>query len=382
MRIGIDAHSMGAAGTGNRTYVAGLIGGLASIDHSNEYLYYAPKNMEGLGSLSNGANFQLKTVSSSAVGRLCCSLPLASLRHSLQVLHAMYFPPIIRGCGLVLTIHDVCFEHYPSSFSWKEMAIYRRWIYWGARQADVVITISEFSKQDIVRVTGISSDKVVVIPLAAAENYFNRVEPTVLSAIRQKYRLPARYLLFVGRTDDPRKNIEMMIRAYALLRQDGAVRHHLVIAGRHGRHTAHLMQLVDSLGLHDVVCFPGIVPEQELPGLMAAADAFLYPSLFEGFGLPILEAMASGTPVITSDRSSLPEVAGEAALIVSGSDVNELANAILRLVHDRALHARLSEAGRARAQHYSWARAAQSTLDVYEAVYERRRRRPITETRG
>jgi glycosyltransferase involved in cell wall biosynthesis len=375
MRIGLDTHAIGARGTGNRSYIAGLMKGLTSIDQSNEYVFYVAKHDSIYASFLNKPNVHLESISRSAVGRLLFSLPVAALRHPVDILHVLYLPPLFWRSALIVTIHDLCFEHYPETFPWQELVFARRLLYWGAKHADSIITISEFSKQDIIRSANVPHDKVVVIPLSASENFYSPVEPSAILAIRQKYQLPADFVLFVGRTDDPRKNVEKIIRAYALLRNDGRIQHRLVIAGRHGPHTATLIRMVGSLGLDGEVSFPGIIPDDDLPALMAAADVFVYPSLFEGFGIPVLEAMACGTPVITSDRTSLPEVAGDAASIVSPDNVEQLAQAIESLINDRDLRTRLAQAGKARARLFSWARTARSTLDVYEAVHEQFHRR-------
>jgi glycosyltransferase involved in cell wall biosynthesis len=371
MRIGVDTHAISSPGTGNRTYFLGLTQGLAEIDQSNDYILYAKTSDQAYAPFQGIPNIRVKPVSSSAGGRLLCSLPAAAFHDPVDVLHVQYLAPILWRSALVATIYDICYEHFPQFYSWQTLRIARPWTYWTARRADCVITISEYSRRDIARVTGIPLDKIVSIPIAANRRFYLPKDARSLEAIRWKYDLPKDYILFVGRTDDPRKNLAALIHAYALLRQSDEIQHCLILAGRHGPHTGELIELARSSGLTTQVRFPGVIADEDLPALITAADAFVYPSLFEGFGLPVLEAMACGTPVVTSNRASLPEVVGEAALVVDPDDTEELAHALVRLVSDRTLHDHLAQVGMARAQIFSWPETARRTLEVYESVYER-----------
>jgi glycosyltransferase involved in cell wall biosynthesis len=200
---------------------------------------------------------------------------------------------------------------------------------------------------------------------------FCPASPTEAAAFRQRKGLPERFIFFLG-TLEPRKNLVRLIEAYAEWRRASGEPVKLVLAGAKGWYYHQIFARVDQLGLVDDVIFPDFVPDDELPWWYRAAELFVYPSLFEGFGLPVLEALACGTPVITSTASSLPEVAGCAVLLVNAEETAALATAIGRVMADRSLAATLREAGPRQAAQFSWARAAAATADVYCAVLEGR----------
>jgi glycosyltransferase involved in cell wall biosynthesis len=231
------------------------------------------------------------------------------------------------------------------------------------QRADRIITISESSKRDIVRLYGIREEKVRVTLLAADERFqFDPVGAPGESLVK----LPQPYILNVG-TLEPRKNLDGLIRAFASAKR-GGMPHALVITGAKGWGESRLAPLIKELGVSASVVFTGFVEEEDLPHLYRGADFFVYPSLYEGFGLPVLEAMACGTPVITSNSSSVPEVAGDAALLVDPRSEAELSAAMLRLAGDRALKVSLREQGVSRATQFSWARTVRETLMVYQDV--------------
>jgi glycosyltransferase involved in cell wall biosynthesis len=223
---------------------------------------------------------------------------------------------------------------------------------------------------DVVRVYGIPESKITVI----AEGVHARFKPAraeAVAAVRQKYSLPAHTILYVG-TIEPRKNLSLLLDAYALLRSRQAVGDEtkLVMVGKKGWLYEPFFRHLQEMGLEGEVIFPGYVPDDELPAIYGAADVFVYPSLFEGFGLPVLEAMACGVPVVCSNASSLPEVAGEAALMVGPQDTAGLAAAIQRVLADAELRAKLAALGMAQASRFTWEKAARQTLAVYRQVYD------------
>jgi len=231
------------------------------------------------------------------------------------------------------------------------------------KRADRVITISDCSKRDIVRLYGLPQEKVTVTMLAADPCYRPLPPGGGGEAVTS---LPRPYILNVG-TLEPRKNLEGLLRAFARAKK-GGIPHTLVIAGARGWGESRLASLPEMLGIRDSVVFTGFVADEDLPHLYADADFFAYPSLYEGFGLPVLEAMACGTPVITADSSSLPEVAGEAALLVDPRSETELAAAMVRLAGDEALRSDLGRRGIARAAGFSWEKTVAETLAVYDEV--------------
>lgn len=284
--------------------------------------------------------------------------PLASL----DIIHSPLpaaIPPKGKKQRLVVTVHDVAFVVYPEMYPLQWRLMYRAGLFRAVRDADVIITPSRHSAEDLMRRSRIGRGRIQVIPLAASlPSKAPQVEETLG---RLKVRRP--YVLFVG-TLEPRKNVVRLIRAYRRMAGRGAP-HSLVLAGAMGwRHQA-LMRELALEGPGEIV-LTGTVSPDDLDALYRGASLFVYPSLYEGFGLPLLEAMARGIPCVASIASSLPEVAGEAALPVDPRSVGGLAEAMERVVNDRQLAARLSEAGVARASGFSWDETARRTLEVYK----------------
>jgi glycosyltransferase involved in cell wall biosynthesis len=282
---------------------------------------------------------------------------------STDVVHASSsagVPPAGRGQRLVVTVHDLAFLVAPRMFptSWKWM--YRLGLR-GVKRADAIITPSRSTAEDLVSRTGVDPAKVNVVPEASSLP-IGAADP---AEVASRLRLRAPYLLFVG-TLEPRKNLVPLVRAYRRAAADGLPLS-LVLAGPMGWHGDALMRELALEGPGEIT-LTGYLPASDLDAVYRGASAFAYPSTYEGFGLPVLEAMSRGIPVITSSVSSLPEVAGEAALLVDPSSVHDLQGAISRLTGDAALSARLAEGGRSRAAGFTWGEAARLTLDVYASV--------------
>jgi glycosyltransferase involved in cell wall biosynthesis len=289
--------------------------------------------------------------------------PLPRRLAGLDVLHApspASVPPPGPGQGLVVTVHDVAFRLFPSMYPAQWRTLYRTGLRRAARRASAIITVSRHTATDLVRLTRADPDRVHVVPSAVSAPP-DGIDPA--PALR-RLKVPRPYLLFAG-TLEPRKNLVRLVRAYrrAALR----IPHALVLAGPLGwrSHRLHRELAVPGRGR---VIVTGRVSEPDLDALFRGADVFCYPSMYEGFGLPVLEAMARGVPVIASTASSLPEVAGDAAVLVDPRSVRELADAIERLVSDREEAEQLAAMGRDRAARYTWDRTARMTLDVYRAV--------------
>lgn len=294
---------------------------------------------------------------------------LASLSGQLDLLHGLAFAaPLAARCPTVVTVHDLSFLRFPDAFK----PFNRTYLAWAtrasARRAALVIAVSESTRQDVIALLGVSPEKVVVVYNGVTEAFCPAPAEQV-EAVARELDLPESFILFVG-TLEPRKNLVRLLEAYARLRQmqprGGSPP--LVLAGGKGWYYQEIMERVEALGLKDHVIFPGFVPADTLPWLYRAAGLFVYPSLFEGFGLPVLEAMACGTPVITSTASSLPEVAGDAALLVDPEDTEGLADAMKRVLSDPELAAHLRLAGLARAVSFSWERAAAETAGYHRRI--------------
>ncbi|HEY7834675.1 MAG TPA: glycosyltransferase family 1 protein [Ktedonobacterales bacterium] len=236
-------------------------------------------------------------------------------------------------CASVVTIHDLAFLHYPQYYRRAKRFYQRTFTTRSARAATLVIAVSESTRHDIIERTGAAPDRVRVVYPAIDARFQPVADPARLAAFREEHHLPPRFLLYLG-TLEPRKNVEGLVRAYAQLLNDAPETPPLVLAGAQGWFYQTLYALVRTLGLERAVTFAGYVRDDEQPLWYAAAELFIYPSFFEGFGLPVAEAMACGTPVITSGVSSLPEVAGEVAVQINPADPSRLAHAMRRLLQD------------------------------------------------
>ncbi len=286
---------------------------------------------------------------------------------SLDLVHApnpAAIPPTRPGQRLVVTVHDLAFHPHPRLYPPRWLALYRLGTRRAARRAHALIVPSRSTAVDLQRYAKADPARIHVVPLAAWLPS-SRIGP---DEVLTRLKVPRPYVLFVG-TLEPRKNLPLLVRAYRRAVVDGGFRHALVLAGPIGWRSEPLIRELREPGPGEIV-LTGPASEAQLDALYRAADLFVYPSLYEGFGLPVLEAMARGVPVITSTASSLPEVAGDAAFTVDPRSIPGLAAAIERLLADGAEAARLAEAGRARAAEFSWDRTARETIAVYRAALE------------
>lgn len=265
----------------------------------------------------------------------------------------------------VVTIHDMIPFVHPETHARLTNLLFRYYIPRTLRFVDRILTVSHASKQDIMRFYRMSEERITVIPNGVACT-FEPAAPTIIAGVLQRYAVPQPYILTVGALQ-ARKNLETLFAAYRILRSKG-LPHRLVVTGRRAWKTAGIFTSLRKLGLEEDVILTGYVADEDLPALYSGAAAFAFPSLYEGFGLPPLEAMACGTPVVTSNRSSLPEVVGGAGLTVEPSDVRGFAVALERLLTDEALHETCRERGLARASRFTWDAAAAAHLDLYQSL--------------
>jgi glycosyltransferase involved in cell wall biosynthesis len=267
----------------------------------------------------------------------------------------------------VIVVHDLSHCYFPEAAEPSALVFLREQLPEVVRRAACILTDSENSKQDIVRFLAVPPEKVRAIYLGVGEQFRRITDREVLDRTRVRYRLPQRFLLFVG-TVQPRKNLAGTMRALAELNARTGRQYRLVVAGGSGWKSDDLPALARSLGIAELVQFTGFVADGDLPAIYNLADLFVLPSYYEGFGLPVVEAMACGVPVVTSATSSLMEVAGDAAVLVDPSSVEEIASGMERLLTDDALRERCVERGLARAATFTWERCARETLEVFREL--------------
>lgn len=359
MKIAFDGTVLHGRKSGVGYYCEELLKAMLAINHEDEFFVFshqpvkldlAPSN--GNLKFTNTLRFPIRAVYLHALLPKILDKVQPDLCH-----YTNFLAPIAEDRPYVVTIHDMGLETLPDAHPLTKRLYTKRLVPRVARKARLIVTNSEYSKWEIVRHLGIAEDRIRVTPLAASPEFMP---------------VPARpenpYFLYVGNLE-PRKNLERLIEAFARMPVND---HELVIVGNRWYHGGAAEEKARSLGLNDRVKFLGYVPRADLPSLYSGTTAFVYPSLLEGFGLPIVEAMACGAPVITSNHSSMKEVAGEAAVLVEPTSVRDMTKALARVAEDRSLREELSRRGLKRAAEFSWKRTAELTLDVYREVFERR----------
>ena len=289
-----------------------------------------------------------------------------ALLGGVDVYHATnYFLPPLASARSVVTIHDLAFLRNPEWGSPKIIKTFSRGVQRFVQDATAVVACSKATKTDIVELLDIDAEKVSVIHEAADDALTPMHREAARDDLARLYGIAAPILLFVG-TIEPRKNVEGLLRAFALVHKE--IPHHLVLVGKHGWGAATASEMINRLGLRERVLPIGFVSHEDLVKFYSASNAFVFPSFYEGFGLPVLEAMRCGAPVITSNVSSLPEVGGDAAEYVDPADVDALAAAIQRVALDPALRASMRERGAAQAKRFSWVRCAEQTHELYRSL--------------
>ena len=354
-RIGINALYLIPGGVGGtEIYLRELLTALAKLDHANEYLVFT--NLETQADLvPKQANFHWKPQAVHARFRPArilweqIVLPIEAARHRLDVLFNPGFTaPLFSPCRQVTVFHDLQHKRHPEYFRWFDLPFWRFLLWAAAHRSNRLIAVSEATRSDLLEFYRIPKNRVAVV--------HHGVEPAFSQLDRSRTES---YLLCVS-TLHPHKNLQRLIRAYGRTKRD----FRLILAGLRGFHAEAIERLIDELGLRDSVQITGWVPREELYSLYARARAFIYPSTFEGFGMPVLEAMAAGIPVACSDIPPLREVAGDAALFFDPVNEEAIASAIERLINDVSLQESLSHAGRERSHGFTWQRSAEQTLQA------------------
>ena len=271
--------------------------------------------------------------------------------------------PIGSPVATIVTIHDMSLRLYPQCHPVRRLLLNRPLMRLAIRQAAAIVTVSDSARRDLLRFHGIPANRVSVVHEAASPAFRPIDDRVWIDRVRSRYGLPSRFMLYVG-TIEPRKNLPRLMEAFAQARRRG-LPHHLVCVGPYGWSSRDLAGRIDRLGIRDAVHFTGYAPFEDLPAIYNLGDFFVFPSLYEGFGLPVVEAMASGLPVITSNTSSLGEIASDAACTIDPTDTDAIAEAMVTLATDEALRRDLSQRGLRRSQLFSWTQTAKEMLAVY-----------------
>ena len=371
MKVAIDARKLHDFGIG--TYIRNLLRHLARIDSSSEYVLLSAQADMGVAE-GLGRNFRTVLEPSPNYSiREQIHVPWVLHREKPDVFHAPHYvlPPAVR-CRSVVTIHDCIHLMFPQYLPNRAAYAYARGSMWNAaRKADRILTVSEASKHDILRFFHVAPEKIEVVYNAIDERFWTVPSEEEFERVRERYQLAHRFILYVGNIK-PHKNLVRLIEAFDGLRRLGGYDDvKLLIIGDQISKLPALRRAVHSHKLHKEVRFLGYQSDETLSILYRLASVFVFPSLYEGFGLPPLEAMACGTPVVTSNVSSLPEVAGDAAVLVDPSNSESITDGIRRVLDSPELAAELRRKGPLRARQFSWEQSVARTHDIYRAVAAR-----------
>lgn len=357
--------------TGSGQYLHGLIDGLLAVEPSIRLTLIAPEGWQ----IDAPPGIGIERASLRGTGHLAKvrfeqqDFPRAAARIGADLAHIPYWgAPLVSPIPIVVTIHDLIPLLLPAYRGGLLARLYTALVAASARGAPAVLTDSEHSRQDILKYLHLPADRIHAVLLACGDGYRPEPADALDKAVRQKYNLPPEYVLYLGGYD-VRKNVEGLLRVYTYVKASSIP---LVLAGRLPEEItprfADVPRLIQSMGLGDTIHLIGQVSEIDKPSLYRMAKCFVFPSFYEGFGLPVLEAMACGTPVVAADTSSLPEIVGEAGFLVRPDDIEHLAGAIVSILVDQDLAQDLSQKGKRRAAEFSWARAARETTAVYQKV--------------
>jgi len=367
MRIAIDARCLTGAYTGDRSYWLGLIRGLCVLPHAHEILLYTHTPIDE-PNLPEDPRLQRRVICASNLRWWSWKLfPDAANADSADVAHVQYTVPTRLRMPVVTTIHDISFRLLPRCFPLKHRLLLNLSVPLSMRRAAKVITVSHSSRQDILRVYRLPEEKVVAIPNAADE----RCQPVNRSqaeqTLKMHYGITTPFVLMVG-VLQPRKNLPLAVQAFARAVVPADLPHRLVVMGKAGWGTDALLRAVSRWNVQSRTVFTGYVPDEHLPHFYSAADALMYPSLYEGFGLPPLEAMQCGCPVLASDIAVMREVVGEAGMLLPPTDPVVWAQALHTVLTNEWTRQQMRDRGFRQSARFSWRESAQRTLEVYEAV--------------
>ena len=374
MKIAIDVRTVLPNRSGVGNYVLHLIQNLRQVDPESTYYFLAQKkNISLLGHLAREQNPFLTLFSheNHPLGDIWehFILPLQLMKKEIDVFHgpASLIPFRKNHYKLVVTIHDLVAFLFPETIPLKYGAYMRYLLRQAVKKADKIIAVSYHTQQDLVKIMKVPPEKIVVIHEAPSP-IFRPVNPKeIWPCLKTRYGVDRKFIYHLGNIE-PRKNLIVLLEAFTLVCRELGDEYQLVVSGQKGWLIRSLSQFLKNYPVRDQVLFTGYVPMEDLPFFMNGADLFVFPSLYEGFGLPVLEAMSCGTPVISSNRSSIPEIVGSAAILIDPTDIQDLAGKMIALLKNPEEHKRLSLAGLEQSARFSWLEAARKTLDVYRAV--------------
>ncbi len=370
MKIGIDGRAAKwYRGTGIGTYTYQLINSLNKIDNINSYLLFMSENCASTIKFNN--NFNINNINEQVKNSFWDEVNIPNILYDkdIQLYHVPQNGvglPSEKNCKFVITLHDVIPYRMPETVSDRYLKIFSEEIPDIISLCDGIITVSEFSKMDIMKSFGIPSDKIFVTHLASEDIYKPMDKNICKNYLNKFYSINTKFILYVGGFS-PRKNIVGLLDAFSKVSKQ-IKDLNLIIIGQHGLSYELYKNRAAKLNISDKVLFPGFIPVEHMPIFYNASELFVYPSFYEGFGLPPVEAMACGIPVIASNITSLPEVLGDSALLVNPNDIDCLSQSMYNVLTDNKLKSSLVKKGLLRASSFSWNKTAEDTLDSYNKI--------------
>lgn len=372
MKIGIDGRGLIGKKTGVSRYLGNLLKNLLEIDKENIYRIYLPSNSP-LNIEINSSNLEKKIIKfpifQNNITWTHIRLPMELFFNKVDLFHSpSYILPFLRNCKSMVSILDLSYELHPEWYPLKSQQV-RLFSYLSAKTSNKIITISESVKEEIIKIYKIKEEKIEVIYLGV-DGVFNPINKEFAKRkIKEKFNINNKFILYVGWIHT-RRNIERLLKAFKKVKNEIPEKYNLVLIGTIIWPYINLNKLLYELNLKEDVTYIDYVSDEDLVLLYNAAELFIYPSLYEGFGLPLLEAMACGCPVVTSNLSSLPEVVRDAGYLINPYDEDEIAKAMLEILKNENLKENLIKKGLERIKKFSWRKTAEETLEVYKEVLD------------
>lgn len=373
VRIGINARYLQRPVTGIERYLLELTKNISKLDNKNKYILFFNQHLPII-KITDNDNFEYFITKHSTkrnIQRIIWEeffLFFELIKKKVDVFHGPSFvSPFFKSSKEIITIHDLTFLFFKEGYTLMNKLYFGLFLPKSIRKADIIIANSHSTKKDILKYYDIPEQKIKVVHLGIDPNFKKSYDPDELNSIKQKYKIPEKFFLFVGLLS-PRKNIKNILEAFYLFKKENNSNHKFVIVGKKGWLYSDIFQFIEENNLVDEIIFTDYVDEKDLSAIYSSATAFLFTSLYEGFGLPILEAMSCGCPVITSNLSSMPEVGGDAALYVNPYLVNEIKDAMNLLLENKELRQNLINKGHNQVKKFSWEKTARETLEIYREL--------------
>jgi glycosyltransferase involved in cell wall biosynthesis len=365
MRFSVDAHAIGRHLTGNEAYVRNLLNGFASLDQGSEFIAYLA--VQGASQLIP-PRFRTRMVSANPFLRLGFDISRRLREDMPDLVHVQYTAPLNCPVPVIVSVHDVSYLEHPEYFTRPRSMQLRYTVKRTIQKAARVLTLSDFSRKGIIRAYELDEEKVVVVPAACSPIFRPLPYRPAAAFVEGRFQVPGPFILTVGDLQ-PRKNHIALIRAFEeLVANHPQLPHHLVLVGKDTWFAPRVHEVAEHSPFGNRIHFTGYVDDHELLQLYNACDMFVFPSLYEGFGIPILEAMACGRAVACSNSSAMPDVADSSALLFNPKSISEMTRAMRDLLLDHNLRSRVERLGQQNATRFSWEKTARKTLDVYYDV--------------